>query len=144
MSQANDAAAKKELVLKFMTSAQAGDIDTMVSCLTEDYAQIFPRPGVPGMPAGAEGRDQIVEFLKALPVYEKGSMKMTVENLIAEGDIAAIQFKMNARTARGEAYENFYVQFFQFRDGKIAKAWEYCDTLYATKKLMPEALNAPA
>ena len=139
-----DAAAKKELVLKFMTSAQAGDIDTMVSCITEDYVQIFPRPGLAGMPASAEGRDQIVEFLKHLPVYEKGSMKMTVENLITEGDLAAIQFRMNAVTARGEAYENFYVQFYQFRGDKIAKAWEYCDTLYGAKKLMPEALNAPA
>lgn len=141
---ANDADAKKALVLKFMTSAQAGDLETMVSCITEDYVQTFPRPGLAGMPAGAEGRDQLVEFLNHLPVYEKGSMKMTVENLIVEGSTAAIQFKMNAVTARGEPYENFYCQFFEFRGDKIAKAWEYCDTLYGAKKLMPEALAAPA
>lgn len=144
MSQAqDDAAAKKALVLKFMAAAHAGDAATMASCLTEDYVQMFPRPGLAGMPASAEGRDKILEFVDRLPLYQKGSKKMTVENIIAEGDLVAIQFKMSAVTARGEAYENFYVQFYQFRGDRIAKAWEYCDTLYSAKKLLPEALNAP-
>lgn len=141
MSQTKDeAAANKPMVLRFLELAQAGD-PQMAVYLAEDCAQIFPRPGVPGMPAGAFSRAEILGFLAKLPVYERGSMLMEVENILAEGSLVAVQFRMQATTARGEPYENYYCQFFECRDGLIHKAWEYCDTLYATRKLMPEALG---
>lgn len=136
----NETAANKELVLRFIKLAQAGEIAQMAECLVEDYVQVFPRPGVAGMPAGAESRAQIVEFLSHLSsIYQPGSMEMEVENILAEGSLVAVQFKMKAVTARGEPYENYYVQFAQCREGKIVKCWEYCDTLYAANKLMPKA-----
>lgn len=138
MAQTEDPAANKELVLRFMKLAQAGDLEAAGECVVDDYVQLFPRPGVPGMPSGAYSRDEIMAFLKALPVYQAGSMKMEVENIVAEGPMVALQFKMNAITARGEPYENFYVQFVECRGGKIVKCWEYCDTLYAAGKLLPK------
>jgi ketosteroid isomerase-like protein len=140
--EANAAAANKALMLKFMNAAQSADAQSMYECLTEDYVQIWPRPGIPGQPGQAEGRDTAVGYLKHLTIYKPGSMKMTVENMVAEEKFGAIQFKLNAVTAAGEPYENFYCQFFEFRDGLIAKQWEYLDTRYATRKLKPELLDA--
>lgn len=133
--------ANKELALRFMRAAQAGDLGRMAECLVEDYVQTFPRPGIPGMAHGVEGRDRLLQFLAALPVYETGSMKIEVENVLAEGPMVVVQYKMRARTTRGEDYENFYVQVFLCGDGKIKRGWEYCDTLYATRKLAPELLS---
>ncbi len=93
------------------------------------------------MPAGMSTRDELVEFFSLLPaVYEPGSIRMEPENVVADGPMVVIQFTMTARTAAGEPYENHYVQIVECRGGKITKCWEYCDTLYAAKKLMPDVL----
>lgn len=139
-----EAAANTELVLRFINLAQAGDAEQMGQLLAEDCVQLFPRPGIPGMPAGAFSRAEILEFLSRLSVYEAGSKQLEIENVLAEGPLVAVQFKMRATTSRGEPYENFYVQFIECHEGKIAKLWEYCDTLYAARKLMPKALEASA
>jgi ketosteroid isomerase-like protein len=135
------AAANAALALRFVQAAQVGDAEVVAACLVEDYVQTFPRPGIPGLPAGIEGRDQVVEFLAMLPaIYEPGSIHMEVEHVVAEGPMVVIQFRMTARTAAGDDYENHYVQILECRGGKVARSWEYCDTLYAAQKLMPDAL----
>ena len=140
----DEAAARREVARQFVVSAQAGDLETMASCLTEDFFQVFPRPGAPGGPEGARGRDTMMGFLKDLPIYSKEPRQVEIQHLLAEGPIAAISYKMTAVTAAGEPYANYYCQFLEFRGDKIAKAWEYCDTLYGAKMLRPELLEAPA
>ena len=136
-----DTAANTALALRFVRAAQIGDAEQVAECLVEDYVHIFPRPGIPGLPAGIESRDQVVEFLAMLPaIYEPESMQMDVENVIAQGSMVVIQFKLTAQTAAGEPYENHYVQILECRGGKVAKSWEYCDTLYAAQKLVPDLL----
>lgn len=136
--------ANAALALRFVEAAQTGDADVVADCLVEDYVQVFPRPGIPGLPAGIEGRDQIVAFLAMLPaIYEPGSIRMDVENVIAQGSMVVIQFKMTATTATGDPYENHYVQILECQEGKVARSWEYCDTLYAAQQLMPDVLAGP-
>jgi uncharacterized protein len=56
----------------------------------------------------------------------------TIEFLVADEDIGAAQVQLSTRLASsGEPYENVYVYFFRFRDGKIAEMWEHLDTAYA-------------
>lgn len=141
MSNSKDeAAANRELALRFMRLVQDGEVEQAAECLAEDYVQVFPRPGIPGLPAGIEGRAQFVEFVSLLPVYEPGSIRMQMENVIAAGPMVVVQFKMNATTSRGEPYENFYVQIIECHGGKITKSWEYCDNHYAMKMLVPELI----
>ena len=135
--------ANKALVLRFMTAAQSADWDTMSNCIVEDYAQIFPRPGVPGLPAGTSSRAEIMAFVHGLSAYRPGSKRSEIESAIAEGDMVALQVRMAATTGRGEAYENFYAHFYRCREGRIVKAWEYADTRYAASKLVPDALEKP-
>jgi ketosteroid isomerase-like protein len=134
------AAANKAMVLRFLELIQAGD-PRMADHLAQDCALVFPRPGIPGMPAGAFSRAEMLEFVAQLSVYERGSAEMEVENVLAEGPLVAVQFRLRAKTARGDAYENYFCQFFECRDGLIQRSWEYCDTLYATRMLVPEVLG---
>lgn len=135
--------ANKALVLRFMNAAQSADWGTMSDCIVEDYAQVFPRPGVPGMPAGTNSRAEIMRFVDGLSAYQSGSKRTEIECCIAEDDMVALQVRMQAVTARGEAYDNFYAHFYRCRDGRLVKAWEYADTEYAASKLIPDALNKP-
>ena len=145
MSRSSDdaLAARRETARRFVVSAQAGDYETMKSCLTEDFFQAYPRPGAPGGPEGAHGRDTFADFLRDLSIYAKGPRQIDIEAVMAEGDLAAIHYKMTAVTAAGEPYANWYCQILQFSGDRIAKAWEYCDTLYGAKMLRPDLLDAP-
>ncbi len=51
--------------------------------------------------------------------------------MIAEGDLAAAQFRQIARTSTGRDYDNLYTFFFRIRDGQIRELWENVDTGYA-------------
>ena len=86
---------------------------------------------------GATVRDTIIdEFLAgALGNYEPGSVRLEVTAIVADGDRAVVEWTSQARTLRGEPYENFCIGAFTVRDGKIQAVREYMDTAYAQRML---------
>ena len=55
-----------------------------------------------------------------------------IEFLVADEHLGAAQVQLSTRlAASGEPYENVYVYFFRFEQGKIAELWEHLDTAYA-------------
>jgi hypothetical protein len=50
-------------------------------------------------------------------------------------DSVALEWRVQARTAVGQSYDNDYCGFFVIRDGKIVAVREYLDTRYAAKVL---------
>jgi ketosteroid isomerase-like protein len=55
-----------------------------------------------------------------------------IEFLVADENVGAAQVQLSTRLATsGEPYDNVYVYFFRFQDGKIAEIWEHLDTAYA-------------
>jgi ketosteroid isomerase-like protein len=55
-----------------------------------------------------------------------------IEFVVADENVGAAQVQLSTRLATsGEPYENVYVYFFRFEDGKIAEMWEHLDTAYA-------------
>lgn len=131
------------LVRRFVEAAQTGDRATMADCMVEDYIQVFPRPGAPGLPTRTTSRAAILEFVDRAATYRPGSKRAVIESCTAEGDTVALQVRMSAVTASGEAYENFYAHFYTCREGRIVQAWEYADTLYGAARLFPDSLGKP-
>jgi ketosteroid isomerase-like protein len=122
-----------------MKASQSRDFKQMRELLTEDAVRYFPRPGFRSK-CTTEGRDNITGNVPHLNLYKAGTLEMDIENAIAEGPFVVVQFALRATTARGEPYTNYYLHLFELRDGKVAKYWEYCDTLYGAKMLRPELL----
>lgn len=144
MGQAKDeTAANRELVLNYMSASQAGRREEMRQYLAEDAVRVFPRPGLRADPE-TRGRDNIIGNVPHTAIYQPGSMRMEVENILADGPFVAVQFVLRATTARGDAYENFYLHVFECREGKITRYYEYLDTLYGMRMLRPEELAAQA
>ena len=85
-----------------------------------------------------EGRDAVLELTSsATDLYDDSvPMRIEIDQLIAEGEWVSAQFRLRARTAKGEEYENFYHFAFRLRDGKILRVNEFLDTKYAFDKLM--------
>lgn len=138
-STVDDAAANKDLVLRYMRCAQAGDVARMSELLAEDCVRIFPRPGIHAA-AATEGRSGVTGNQPHLKLYQPGSLQMEVEHIMAEGPLVAVQFVLRATTAAGEPYENFYFHLFECHDGRITKYWEYNDTLYGARMLRPDVI----
>jgi ketosteroid isomerase-like protein len=62
-------------------------------------------------------------------------LRLEPADMVAEDGKVAAQADSFAVTAKGRDYRNTYHFLFEFRDGRIHKAWEYGDTLYAEKVL---------
>lgn len=81
------------------------------------------------------------DLLKRLlgPVNElfERPYRMTIENMIAEGDQLMVQVRGEITTKRGEPYNNHYCWVCRVRDGQIAELTEYADTELFTKALVP-------
>jgi ketosteroid isomerase-like protein len=78
----------------------------------------------------------------SLKLYER-ERSWKIEFLVADEDLGAAQVQLSTRLASsGEPYENLYVYFFRFQEGKIAEIWEHLDTAYAFA-LFDRALSRP-
>jgi ketosteroid isomerase-like protein len=80
-----------------------------------------------------EGGDHLAEILTTLSLrmYER-ERSWTIEHVVANERIGAAQVHLSTKVAAtGAPYENTYIYFFRFADGKIAEIWEHLDTAYA-------------
>ena len=141
--EVHDLEANKAMVIRYMELAQQADRDQCLEMLAEDAVRVFCRPGTRPDPV-TRGRENIIGNRPLTTLYKPGTLKMEVENILAEGPLVAVQFVMRATTAAGEPYENFYHHLFEIHGGKITKYWEYCDTFYGMKMLRPDELAAAA
>jgi ketosteroid isomerase-like protein len=60
---------------------------------------------------------------------------VTLDNVIAEGEEAAVEYSATGRTRRGEIYFNRYLVRFTVRNGMIVSIRPYFDTHYVSKTL---------
>jgi ketosteroid isomerase-like protein len=59
---------------------------------------------------------------------ENGTIAMTIENLVADGEYVAEQATGVSRTHTGKDYNNTYCRVWRIVDGKIHSLTEYLDT----------------
>lgn len=80
-----------------------------------------------------EGGPKLAEMLTILSLrLYAPERSWTIELLTADEQAGAAQVRLSTSLAgSGDAYENVYVYFFRFADGKIAEVWEHLDTAYA-------------
>jgi ketosteroid isomerase-like protein len=80
-----------------------------------------------------EGGQKLAEMLTELSLrLYAPERSWTIELLVADEEAGAAQVRLSTSlTASGEPYDNLYVYFFRFANGKIAEVWEHLDTAYA-------------
>jgi uncharacterized protein len=126
----SDLEANKQLVRQFLSAFSKGDVDGMVTLMTEDSSW-WVSGCIEGL-SGTYPRNQFAELVKgAKAAYKTGALQITPTSMVAEGDRVAAEAESFAETVSGEVYNNFYHLLFTIRDGKIAAVKEYMDTLHA-------------
>ena len=111
---------------------------SMLDYVTEDVVMDFP--GFACFRGKQEVRDNLIAPLAELLT---NSGETVIDNIISEGNQVVLQTRGIGRTTkRGEPYENTYCIIFQFKEGKVHRFFEYCDTALA-RKVMPELCWSP-
>jgi uncharacterized protein len=137
--------AAKQVVQRYLDALLAGDIDTIRDSFSEDATWTIH--GDLPIAGPWQGRDRIVDdFLRTVggALFEPGSQSFEFPTLIGEGDTVALEWRVNARTVGGAAYDNAYCGIFVVRDGRIHAVREYLDSGYAARTLFDGATAAAA
>jgi uncharacterized protein len=135
----------KQVVRDYLDALLAGDLDAIRASFAEDAT--WAVNGSLPISGPWKGRDRIVDdFLTEVggSLYEPGSQRFEFPTLIGEGDTVALEWKVSARTAGGEDYENSYCGIFVVEDGRIQEVREYLDTGYAERKLFAQVGESAA
>lgn len=124
------AAENKKLIRTYFKRISTGD-PKLAEMLADDVAWWVP-PGS-AMAGTYEGKAKVLELMgSGIGLYDPTvPMKITVEDMVAEGASVCVQFVLEAKTAKGRDYRNHYHFVFKLRRGKIALVKEYVDTKYA-------------
>jgi uncharacterized protein len=131
--------ASKAVIGRYLDALLAGDVDEIRDSFNEDATWTihgdvpFAGPWV--------GRDRIVDdFLASVggALFQAGSHRFDFPTLIGEGETVALEWRVQAKTARGDDYDNRYCGIFAIRDGRIQEVREYFDSAYAARVLYPD------
>ena len=96
--------------------------------MTEDV-ELWTSPSV--RPTAVAGREAVSKRLEAVftsgRYYAPGSFSCEVHEIIGEGDQTATRATFRARFPNGNAYENVYLIWQRWRDGKMSWQLELFD-----------------
>ena len=126
----------KAVVRRFIDEIfMKGDFDAVDELLTDDFT---PHTWGP-MPPGRDGLKDAIERVKS----GISDPKMTIEDVIAEGDLVAVRLTSSAThtgefmgmPATGKTYEMGEIHIFRLRDGQVAEHWHQADFMGMVKQL---------
>ena len=126
--------ANEQVVLHFLATLNASDLEALRQQMTEDATWI---PQVRDIPGAGEyrGRDTIVDVFLA-PIrsaFAAGSPTNEILSIASGGALVMCETHGTGALADGRAYDNRYAWAFEVRDGKVAAIREYMDSHYVAR-----------
>jgi uncharacterized protein len=130
----------KDVVCRYLDALVARDLDVIRDSFTPDA--MWTMHGDLPIAGPWIGRDRITDdFMGTVlrTLFEPGSQQFQFRSPIVDGDTVVLEWRVLARTATGEHYDNEYCGVFTVRDGRIASVREYLDSRYAARVLFAVA-----
>jgi len=120
----------KTVVLEYLARIGRGD-PRFEELLADDVEWWVP----PGSHAGGtyRGKAAVLGLIRdgGSKYAADAPLRFTIEQIVAEGEWACVQAVLDARTAGGKDYRNYFHLAFRVRGGQIALAREHLDTAHA-------------
>jgi ketosteroid isomerase-like protein len=138
----------KTIVRNAVAAIGRGDLHGFVAYGSEDFTlTVMAGP----TPAPIRGRDNVrvtVESMIRDLLGEGGTIAMTIEHLVAEGEYVVEESRGTSRTKDGRDYNNAYCRVWRIVDGKITACKEYLNTALARAvargtRASPPVKNSP-
>ena len=119
--------ANKAVVTEFMEVFSRGDVEAILSYLTDD-ATWWVAGTIEGI-SGEKDKAAFGEMLAGLSTLStSGAIGLTPLALTAEGDRVAAETESYAELTNGRVYNNLYHFVFELSDGRIRRVKEFLDT----------------
>jgi uncharacterized protein len=118
----------KQLASDFFASLSAGDIPGALNLMADDATWWIAGKPEQLPAAGDHRKKQIARVFYNMASQMKNGLKMTVKNLLAEGDKVAVELESYGELQNGRIYNNQYHVLMTIRDGQISEVREYLDT----------------
>jgi ketosteroid isomerase-like protein len=137
-----DAARNKEILQEIFAATARGNTLPFVAALADDV--VWTIIGTTAWSRSYDGKGAVLaELLAPLAEQMDGTMRITAQRFIAEGDLVVVEAQGHNATKAGKRYENTYCWIFRMADGRIAEIKEYADTqLFETALAPPGVLVA--
>ena len=111
----------KSVVRQYVQAFNAGDLTTLRTLFTGDAVV----QGVLGW-----GTLDVIEPIWKM-LHESLAIEMTIDDIIAEGEMVAVRYvergtfrgEMRGTPPTGKSFEVVAMEWFEFRDGRIARRW---------------------
>lgn len=101
------------------------DADGLVAHYTEDYVLELPY-FKPGEPLVVEGRDAVHAYLVELLAVQHMDLALTGQHWIADEALLIAEYQSHGHFLdTNEPYQNSYVGYWTFRDGRVCRIREY-------------------
>lgn len=118
----------KQLASEFFARLGANDIPGALNLMADDATWWIAGNPEQLPAAGDHSKKQIARVFYNMASQMKDGLKMTVKNLLAEGDKVAVELESYGELQNGRIYNNQYHVLMTIRDGQISEVREYLDT----------------
>ena len=124
----NESAENKKAARRWFDALAVSDYASMRDLMTEDV-ELWTSPSV--RESAVAGREEVMGRLEAVfssgRFYEPGSLGCKVLEIVADGDQTCAHVIMSARFPNGNPYENIYLVWQRWRDGRMSYQLELFD-----------------
>lgn len=125
----------KQIVRTAVDALSRGDYEKFLADASDDLE--FHVIGDTAFSGTVSGKATLLAQLEqALGDGLEGTLEMSIQNLIAEGDFVAEQSTGQARTKAGVEYRNTYCRIWKIENGRVQTITEYLDTEAVTQVLV--------
>lgn len=130
----------KDAVGQLLDGIARRDVELLSSLIHDDAEWWVPVSAARlGLARPLHGRTAVVALLSGTSKFFKpDTTTWATLALIEEGPTVIAHVQRRCLTDRGNDYENEYLLRFDFRDGRIATAWEQTDTAYAHAAILAD------
>jgi ketosteroid isomerase-like protein len=118
----------KKLANDFFDRFSVKDIASALDMMTDDATWWIAGKPEQLPVAGVHSKEKIARILYNMAGELQNGLKMTVKNLVAEGDKVAAEVESYGKLQNGRIYNQEYHILMTIRDGKISSIREYLDT----------------
>jgi ketosteroid isomerase-like protein len=121
-----------EVVRRGYEAFQKGDLAAFDDLLADDC--VWHVPGRGPLAGEKKGRQATVEYYGQLGVLSEGTIKVELQDLLANDDTVVGLHSASAQRA-GKTYEGTVALVFHIRGGRISEAWEHSFNLYESDEV---------
>ena len=119
----------KKIITDINRAFESGDLVALGSFLAENV-----RWNISGKDSPVVGKKEFLDMCAGAP-FQDGSPKIKVTNVIVEGNRAAVESIIEAKTLSGKPYRQLTCDIYLFEGDKIKEMSSYMDTNYDKKML---------